>query len=483
MKLYQQTVQKIGEMLARREVTAQEVLASIAERIGQVENKIQAFTTLTLKEAERIAADLDSKGEVGDLTGIPCGIKDNICTRGIKTTCASEMLENFVPPYDATVVNKLKSAGAVMVGKLNMDEFAMGSSTENSGFFPTHNPWDLTRVPGGSSGGAAAAVAAGEVFYALASDTGGSIRQPASFCGVVGMKPTYGMVSRFGLVAFASSLDQIGPVTRTVTDCALVMNAICGHDRQDSTSLQLEGPDFRSYLQTDIKGLKIGFPREYFQKGVDQEVKDTIKKALLKYEELGAIVEETSLPHSEYALPAYYIIAPAEASSNLARFDGVRYGYRDTHAEDIIGMFSSTRARGFGPEVTRRIMLGTYALSSGYYDAYYLKALKVRRLIKEDFDQAFDKHDVLISPTATSVAFKIGEKSEDPLSMYMSDILTIPVNLAGIPSISIPGGFVDNLPVGLQLMGRPLSEGTLLKAAYAFEQATDYHLQTPVMEV
>jgi len=483
LKLYQQTVQKIGEMLARREVTAQEVLASIAERIGQVENKIQAFTTLTLKEAEGIAADLDSRGEVGDLTGIPCGIKDNMCTRGIRTTCASEMLENFVPPYDATVVNKLKSAGAVMVGKLNMDEFAMGSSTENSGFFPTHNPWDLTRVPGGSSGGAAAAVAAGEVFYALASDTGGSIRQPASFCGVVGMKPTYGMVSRFGLVAFASSLDQIGPVTRTVTDCALVMNAICGHDRQDSTSLQLEVPDFRSYLQTDIKGLKIGFPREYFQKGVDQEVKDTIKKVLLKYEELGAIVEETSLPHSEYALPAYYIIAPAEASSNLARFDGVRYGYRDTHAEDIIGMFSSTRARGFGPEVTRRIMLGTYALSSGYYDAYYLKALKVRRLIKEDFDQAFDKYDVLISPTATSVAFKIGEKSEDPLSMYMSDILTIPVNLAGIPSISIPGGFVDNLPVGLQLMGRPLSEGTLLKAAYAFEQATDYHLRTPVMEV
>lgn len=483
MKLYQLTVQKIGEMLVRREVKAQEVLEAIVERIGQVENRIQAFTTLALENAEKTATELDLRGEFGGLAGIPCGIKDNLCTRGVKTTCASEMLENFIPPYDATVVSKLKSAGAVMVGKMNMDEFAMGPSTENSGFYPTHNPWDLTRVSGGSSGGAAAAVATGEVFYALASDTGGSIRQPASFCGVVGMKPTYGMVSRHGLVAFASSLDQIGPVTRNVTDCALIMNAICGHDSLDSTSLEVKVPNYTGYLQTDIKGMKIGFPREYFQNGVDQSVKDSIKKALLKYEELGAVVEETSLPHSEYALPVFHIIASAEASSNMARFDGVRYGYRDEYAQDIVEMSSNSRARGFGPEVTRRILLGTYALSSGYYDAYYLKAMKVRRLIKEDFDQAFEKYDLLVSPTANSVAFKLGEKTEDPLKMYMSDMLTIPVNLAGIPSISIPGGVVDDLPVGLQLMGRPLSEGTLLKAAYAFEQATDFHLRTPILEV
>ncbi|MGI6514773.1 MAG: Asp-tRNA(Asn)/Glu-tRNA(Gln) amidotransferase subunit GatA [Syntrophomonadaceae bacterium] len=483
MELYQHTVQEIGEMLARREVTAREVLASSAERIGRVENKIQAFITLTLEEAEKTARDLEARDEIGGLAGIPCGIKDNLCTRGVRTTCASEMLENFVPPYDATAVKRLKSAGAVVVGKLNMDEFAMGSSTENSGFFPTHNPWDLTRVPGGSSGGAAAAVAAGEVYYALASDTGGSIRQPASFCGVVGMKPTYGLVSRFGLVAFASSLDQVGPITRTVTDCALVMNAICGHDSMDSTSLKVPVPDYTKDIQEGIKGLRIGFPREYFQKGVDRGVKDTIMEALFKFEELGAVVEETSLPHSEYALPTYYIIAPSEASSNLARFDGVRYGYRDRYAQDTAEMFSSTRARGFGPEVIRRVMLGTYALSSGYYEAYYLKALKVRRLIKEDFDRAFEQYDILISPTTTSTAFRIGEKAEDLLTMYMLDMLTIPVSLAGIPSISIPGGFLNNLPVGLQLMGPPLSERTLLKAAYAFEQATGYHLRTPVLEV
>jgi aspartyl-tRNA(Asn)/glutamyl-tRNA(Gln) amidotransferase subunit A len=476
VKIYQLTVQKIAEMLARREIKAQEVLESISERINQVENRIQAFTTITLEQAKKSAIEIDRQGEITGLAGIPFGIKDNLCTRGIKTTCASKMLEDFVPPYDATVVSRLHSAGAVMAGKTNMDEFAMGSSTENSGFFPTRNPWDLTRVVGGSSGGAAAAVAAGEVFYALGSDTGGSIRQPASFCGVVGMKPTYGRVSRYGLVACAASMDCVGTVTRNVTDCALVMNAICGHDVRDSNSLQAEVPDYTSFLQTDIKGMKIGFPREYFRDEVDQSVKDTVKKALLKYEELGAVVEETSLPHSIYALPVFRIIVSAEASSSLARFDGVRYGYRDMNAEDIAEMMSSSRAC-LGAEVKQRILLGTYVLSKDAYEAYYLKAMKVRRLIKEDFDRAFEKYDLLVSPTAISTAFKIGERSE------MSDILTIPANLAGIPSISIPGGMVENLPVGLQLMGRPLEEGTVLKAAYAFEQATDYHLRTPVLEV
>ena len=476
MKLYQLTAYKIAEMLARREVRAQEVLESVSERINQVEHKIQAFTTLTLDGARETAMDLDRQGDLTGLAGIPCGIKDNLCTRGVKTTCASKMLEDFIPPYDATVVDKLKSAGSVMVGKTNMDEFAMGSSTESSGFYPTHNPWDLTRVAGGSSGGAAAAVAAGEVFFALGSDTGGSIRQPASFCGVVGMKPTYGRVSRYGLVASASSMDCVGVVTRNVTDCALVMNAICGYDYLDSNSLQAQVPDYLSCLKADIKGMKIGFPRECFRDEVDQSVKDTIKKALIKYEELGAIVEETSLPHSIYALPVFRLIASAEASSSMARFDGVRYGYRDVKAQNIAEMMSSSRAC-LGPEVKRRILLGTYVLSKGSYEVYYLKAMKVRRIIKEEFDRAFEKYDLLISPTAVSTAFKIGEQSE------MSDILTVPANLAGIPAISIPGGMADDLPVGLQLMGQPLAEGTLLKAAYAFEQATDYHLRTPVLEV
>ena len=476
MKLYQLTVQKIGEMLARREVKALEVLESVSERINQVEHKLQAFITLTREQAKETALELDRRGEFTGLAGIPCGIKDNLCTRGVKTTCASEMLEEFIPPYDATVVERIKTAGAVMAGKTNMDEFAMGSSTENSGFYPTHNPWDLTRVAGDSSGGAAAAVAAGEVYYALASDTGGSVRQPASFCGVVGMKPGYGRVSRYGLVASASSMDCVGTVTRNVTDCALVMNAICGYDSRDSNSLRAEVPDYPGWLQTDIKGMKIGFPREYFRDEVDQSVKDLVKKALLKYEELGAVVEETSLPHSIYALPVFQIIASAEASSSMGRFDGVRYGYRDENAQDIAEMMSSSRAI-LGAEVKRRILLGTYVLSKDAYEAYYVKAMKVRRLIKEDFDRAFEKYDLLVSPTAISTAFKIGAKSE------MSDILTIPANLAGVPAISIPGGMVDDLPVGLQLMGRPLAEGTLLQAAYAFEQATDYHLRTPVLEV
>ncbi len=478
MKLYQLSVKKIAEMLARREVKAQEVLESVAERISQVEHKIQAFTTLTLEEAQKTAMDIDRRGEITGLAGIPCGIKDNLCTRGVKTTCASKMLENFIPPYDATVVNKLKSDGAVMVGKMNMDEFAMGFSTETSCFYPTHNPWDLARVPGGSSGGSAAAVAAGEVFYALASDTGGSIRQPAAFCGVVGLKPTYGRVSRYGLVAFASSMDQVGPLTRDVTDCALVMNAICGYDHRDSSSREAEVPDYRDFLQTDIKGMKIGFPREYFLDEVEPSVREAVKKALLKYEELGAVVEETSLPHSKYALPVFQIIASAETSSSMARYDGVRYGYRDENAQDIAEMMSNSRGRGLGPEVKRRILLGTHFLSKDSYDAYYLKAMKVRRLIKEDFDRAFEKFDLLVSPAAVSTAFKLGEKTED-----LSGVLNIPANLAGIPAMSIPGGVVDGLPVGLQLMGPPLAEGTLLKAAYAFEQGSDYHLRTPILEV
>ncbi|MGE5416190.1 MAG: Asp-tRNA(Asn)/Glu-tRNA(Gln) amidotransferase subunit GatA [Acidobacteriota bacterium] len=483
MDLYQLTALEIQKKLGSGEVKPSDVLDSVAQRIQDVEDRVKAFVTLIVDEARQLSASLDASKSFSGIAGIPCGIKDNMCTRGVRTTCSSKILENFIPPYDATVVQKLNDQKAVVMGKLNMDEFAMGSSTEQSGFFPTCNPWDLSRVPGGSSGGAAAAVAAEEVFYALGSDTGGSIRQPASLCGVVGLKPTYGRVSRFGLIAYASSLDQIGPLTRTVADSALVMNAISGYDRFDSTSVNQPVPDYLEYLKPEIKGLKIGVPREYFQQGVDPAVIDKIKAAMKKYEELGAILEETSLPHSEFALPAYYIVAPAEACSNLARFDGVKYGLRETQAADIIEMFCGTRAKGFGAEVKRRVMLGTYALSSGYYDAYYVKALKARRLIRDDFDKAFAQYDVLLAPTTPSVAFKIGEKLDDPLAMYMSDILTIPVNLAGIPAISIPAGFVDGLPVGLQLMGKPFSEGTLLQAAYAFEQATDFHNQRPGLEV
>lgn len=483
MQVYELTAGQVQKLLAKGELSAAEVLEAAAERIEKTEPVIKAFITTTLEEARRAAAKLDAERKFSGLAGIPCGIKDNICTAGILTTCGSRILSNFIPPYDATVIRLLKEQGAVIAGKLNMDEFAMGSSTEQSAFYPTRNPWDLDRVPGGSSGGAAAAVAAEQVFYALGSDTGGSIRQPAAYCGVVGLKPTYGRVSRYGLVAYASSLDQIGPLTKDVADCALVMNAICGHDPLDSTCVNEPVPDYTQYLVPDVKGLKVGVPVEYMQEGVDPAVKETVRQALKKFEELGAVIEETTLPHSEYALPAYYILAPAEASSNLARFDGVKYGIRDAEAEDVVEMYCSTRAKGFGPEVKRRIMLGTYALSSGYYDAYYVKALKVRRLIRQDFDRAFAQYDVLISPTAPTVAFKIGENIEDPLAMYMNDILTIPVNLAGIPAISIPCGFVDGLPVGLQIMGRPFAEGLLIRAAYAFEQSTDYHLSKPALEV
>ncbi|MGB9662053.1 MAG: Asp-tRNA(Asn)/Glu-tRNA(Gln) amidotransferase subunit GatA [Moorellaceae bacterium] len=474
MELFYRSAHEVGRLLARREISSVELTEAMLERIEQVEGRIKAFVTLTpevaLEQARAVDAARARGEELGPLAGIPMALKDNLCTAGIRTTCSSKMLENWVPPYDAFVVKKLKEAGAVLLGKLNMDEFAMGSSTENSRFFPTRNPWDLERVPGGSSGGAAAAVAAGEAFYSLGSDTGGSIRQPASFCGVVGLKPTYGRVSRFGLVAFASSLDQIGPLTRDVTDCALVLQAIAGHDPADSTSADLPVPDYLAALRPEIKGLKVGVPREYFGSGMEPEVAAVVRRAIDRLADLGALCEEISLPHTEYALPAYYLVAPAEASSNLARYDGVAYGFR-LPGTDIVDMYMKTRREGFGPEVKRRIMLGTYALSAGYYDAYYLKALKVRTLIRRDFEEAFKRFDVLVTPTSPTVAFRLGEKVDDPLAMYLSDLCTIPVNMAGLPAISIPCGFSQGLPVGLQLIAPPFEEERLLRVAYTLEQA------------
>lgn len=483
MKLNQLTAHELHGMLTKKEVSAVEIAEAVYNRIDNVEEKVKSFVTLTkdiaLKQAALVDAKINGGESISPLAGIPAVIKDNMCTSGVKTTCSSKMLENFVPPYDAFVVKNLFNQGTVMVGKANMDEFAMGSSTENSRFFKTRNPWSLDSVPGGSSGGSAASVAADECIFSLGSDTGGSIRQPASFCGVVGLKPTYGLVSRFGLVAFASSLDQIGPFTKDVRDNALVMNAIAGYDKMDSTSAIVQVPDYTANLTGDIKGMKVGIPKEYFAEGMDPEVREVINGAIKKFEDLGAICEEMSLPHTEYALPVYYILAPAEASSNLARYDGVRYTYRVEGAEDLLEMYRRTRAEGFGSEVKRRIMLGTYALSSGYYDAYYLKAQKVRTLIKEDFDKAFAKYDILLSPTAPTTAFKFGEKSDNPLQMYLSDVCTMSVNLAGIPGLSLPCGFVKGLPVGLQLMGKHFDEGTLFRAAHAFEQATDFHKQKP----
>lgn len=479
MELNELTLHELQGKLQKKEVSSEEITRSFLARIAAVEKKVQAFITLDEEGALRQARQYDQKGDFSGVAGVPFALKDIICSRGLKNTCASKILETFEPRYDASVAARLKEAQGVLLGKLNMDEFAMGSSTEHSAFFPTRNPWDLERVPGGSSGGSAASVAAGEVPYSLGTDTGGSIRQPASYCGVVGLKPTYGRVSRWGVVAFASSLDQVGTFTRDVEDCALVMNVIAGYDRLDSTSVNIERPDYTSFLSNNVKGMKIAYPREYFQRGVEEKVQEQVRTALKKYEELGAVIEEVSLPHSEYALSAYYVIATAEASANLARFDGVRYGIRDFEAENIIEMFSSTRAMGFGDEVKRRIMLGTYALSSGYYDAYYLKALKVRRLIKEDFDRVFQDFDVIISPTTPTAAFKLGEQSGDPLTLYMNDILTVPINMAGLPGMSIPCGFADGLPVGMQLIGKPFQEGTLIQAAHAFEQNTDYHLAKP----
>jgi len=482
MELYEFTLHELKDRLKKKETSSEEIVKSLFKRINDVENKVKAYISLNQEMALKKACAYDQKQDESSIAGIPFGLKDIICTRGIKTTCSSRILENFIPTYDATVARKLNEQKGILLGKLNMDEFAMGSSTENSAFFATHNPWDLERVPGGSSGGSAAAVAADEAPFALGTDTGGSIRQPASFCGVVGLKPTYGRVSRWGVIAFASSLDQVGVFSKDVEDCAIIMNIISGHDPMDSTSVDIEVPDYNKFLNLNIKGLKIAYPREYFQQGVNEEIKDVVKKALHKYEELGAVVEEVSLPHSEYALPAYYLIAPAEASANLARFDGVRYGIRDFEADNVVQMFSNTRAAGFGDEVKRRIMLGTYALSSGYYDAYYLKALKVRRLISNDFTEVFNNFDIIVSPTTPTTAFKLGEQN-DPLTLYMNDILTVPVNMAGLPGISIPCGFAGGLPVGMQIIGRPFDEGTLIKVAYAFEQNTDYHKSKPALGV
>jgi len=483
MPKYDLTIHEAHQLLKKGEVSSLELTKAALERVDAVEDRLCSFVTVTRELALAQARQADERikaGEFSPLTGIPAMIKDNMCTKGTRTTCSSKMLEDFVPPYDAAVVEKLNALDMVMVGKGNMDEFAMGSSTEHSAFYPTHNPWDLERVPGGSSGGPTTAVAVGEVIYALGSDTGGSIRQPAGFCNVVGLKPTYGRVSRYGLVAFASSLDQIGPVTRDVTDCALVLNAIAGHDPRDSTSVGQPVPDYTKSLIPDLQGLRIGVPKEYFVEGMESGVDQVVRQAIGKLEALGAEVDwEISLPHTPYALAAYYVIAPSEAMANLARYDGVKYGFSVREAENMWDAMEKTRQYGFGSEVKRRIMLGTYALSAGYYEAYYLKAQKVRTLITREFADAFTKCDVLVTPTSPTVPFRIGEKVDDPLQMYLSDVCTLPINIAGIPGISVPAGFVDGLPVGMQILGKPFSEEMLLRVAFAYEQATGWGNRQP----
>ena len=478
MEPYNLTLHEARHLLDTRQLGVVELTESVLDRIRQVEPQLQAFVTVTEEVARERAhrADALLRDDQGSaLTGIPMQIKDLICTKGIRTTCSSRMLENFVPIYDATVAERLNAHTPVLVGKGNMDEFAMGSSTENSAFFPTRNPWDLERVPGGSSGGGATAVAAGECLFALGSDTGGSIRQPAALCGITGLKPTYGLASRYGLVAFASSLDQIGPLTKDVEDCALVLNAIAGHDPRDSTSIPGDRPDYTRALVPDVKGLRLGLPQEYFGEGIQSEVMEAVKAAVSLLQDAGAVVEECSLPLTRHALAVYYIIAPSECSANLARYDGVKYGYSYSGADTMWEEMEKTRQHGFGPEVKRRIMLGTYALSTGYYDAYYLKALKVRTLIRQELEEAFQHFDALITPTSPTVAFRIGEKTADPVAMYRSDICTLPVNIAGIPAISIPCGFTQGLPIGMQIMGPALGEETILRLAYTYQQATDWH--------
>lgn len=483
MAINRLTAHELIEQQDRNEITAQEVLDSLKERIKEVDPKIKAYVRVS--DTNSFNLRLMTYDLRLPLKGIPVSIKDNICTEGLNTECCSKILKGFKPPYDATVIKKLKQAGALILpAKTNMDEFAFGSSTENSCFGPTHNPWDLGHVPGGSSGGSAAAVAADTAILALGSDTGGSIRQPASFCGVVGLKPTYGRVSRYGLIAFASSLDQIGPITKDVRDSAILMNVISGYDPHDSTSVNIDVPDYTQSLGQDIKGVKIGVPQEYFIEGLDKEVKKIVQEAIDKLKSLDANYQAVSLPHTQYAIPVYYIVATAEASSNLARFDGVQYGLRVEDGQRtenrLIEMYKKTRGEGFGEEAKRRIILGTFALSHGYYDAYYLKGLKARTLIKQDFDHAFEKFDCLVTPTSPTVAFKIKEKIEDPLKMYLSDIYTISANLAGIPAISIPCGFTKNgLPVGLQILAKPFNEELLFKVAYAYEQNTPWHSQKP----
>ena len=482
-KLYQLTIHELNKLLTKKDISAVELTQSVLARINEMENKIHACVSIDESMALKQAEEADNhirNADTNPLTGIPFLIKDVICTRGMRTTCSSKILENFIPPYDATVVEKLKAANAVILGKTNMDEFAMGSSTEHSAFFTTYNPWDLSRVPGGSSGGSAAAVAIDESIFALGSDTGGSVRQPASFCGVVGLKPSYGRVSRYGLIAFASSLDQIGPLCKDTTDCSLIMNCIAGHDKKDSTSLEYPVPDYTKSLISDVKGLKIGIPQEYFVEGMQTEVRTILEEAIKKLEEMGADIDwQASLPSTRYALSVYYILAPSEASANLARYDGVKYGFSEQDTDTVIEMTEKTRQIGFGPEVKRRIMLGTYALSAGYYDAYYLKAQKVRTLIKQEFDEAFKKYDAIITPTSPTIAFKLGEKTGNLMQMYLSDVCTLPINIAGIPAISIPAGFSNNLPVGMQIMAKPLNEEMILRIAFAYEQATDWHTRKP----
>ena len=481
-ELYQLTIDEASKLLREGKLSSVELTRAHLDRIRAVDDKVKAFTLVTddlaLKQAEEADRHLKSGENVTPLTGIPLAIKDVICTKDIPTTCGSRMLEHFKPPFNATVMEKLNAAGAVMLGKTNMDEFAMGSSTEHSAFFPTHNPWDLTRAPGGSSGGSAAAVAAGMAMGTLGSDTGGSIRQPGSLCNVVGLKPTYGRVSRFGLVAFASSLDQIGPFTRSARDAALIMQTISGSDPRDATCSPEPVGDYVASLSGDIKGLRIGVPEEYWVEGMQPGVDQAVRASIEKLRELGAIVDKVSLPHTRYGVAAYYIVAPAEASANLSRYDGVKYGYSYRDTDEMWEALEKTRENGFGAEVKRRIMIGTYALSSGYYDAYYKRAEKVRALITRDFTEAFEKFDVLVSPTCPSVAFRLGEIS-DPYEMYLQDVLTIPANLAGICGVSIPGGFSDGLPVGLQLLGNFFAEDKILRVADAFERVTDYHTRWP----
>jgi aspartyl-tRNA(Asn)/glutamyl-tRNA(Gln) amidotransferase subunit A len=479
MDITELTVHELQEKLKNNEIKITDITKAYADRINEKEKDVQAFVTILTEEAMKQSQEIEDKVESGKITGefagIPIGIKDNLCTKGVKTTCSSKMLENFVAPYDATVIEKLNKENIINLGKLNMDEFAMGGSTEYSYFKKTKNPWNLNKVPGGSSGGSAAAVAAGLVPWALGSDTGGSIRQPSSFCGVVGLKPTYGLVSRYGLVAFASSLDQIGPITKDVRDCAMLLNLIAGHDEKDTTSSNREKVDYTKCLKNDVKGLKIGVPKEFFGEGINEEVKDSLEKAIKKYKELGAEVEEFSLDIAQYALATYYIIACAEASSNLGRFDGIRYTYRTPEFKNLKEIYKKSRSEGFGSEVKRRIILGTYVLSSGYYDAYYKKAQQVRTLVMNEFNKGFERYDVILTPTSPTVAFDIGSKSNNPLEMYLADICTVSVNIAGLPGISIPCGVdKEGMPIGMQLIGNKFAEETLLNAAYTFEQATKF---------
>ncbi len=484
MELCDLTIHELHGRLKKKEIRPSEILDSVSRRIIAVEPKIHAYVTVTEEIAQERANEADrviQKGsEFPPLTGIPLGIKDIFLTEGVRTTCCSKILGDYIPPYNATTVEKLLRQGAVFCGKLNMDEFAMGSSNETSCFGPVRNPWDPDYVPGGSSGGSAAAVSAGECLAATGTDTGGSIRQPASLCGVVGIKPTYGRVSRYGVIAFASSLDQVGPITKDVTDAATMLNALAGYDPHDSTSLNLPVPDYTKALVPDVKGWRVAVPNEFFTEGLDPEVEKALRDAIELFKRLGAKVNEVSLPHTAYGVPTYYILATAEASSNLARYDGIRYGYRNKEEKDLIRLYKRSRTEGFGPEVKRRIMLGTYVLSAGYYDAYYLRAQKVRTLIRNDFEEVFKENDIILSPTSPTAAWKLGEKMDDPLKMYLSDIFTINVNLAGLPGMSLPCGFTKSgLPIGLQVIAAPLQEEKIFRSAYAYEQATEWHKKRP----